>query len=54
MEDGKTETFHTSGQLYLRVNDERPEDGDGAWTIRLTLDGREASFRGHRVRTLPP
>jgi hypothetical protein len=26
------------GQLCLLINDERPEDGDGAWDVRIRLE----------------
>jgi hypothetical protein len=33
----KPVTLNAHGQLYLLVNDERPEDGDGAWDARIRL-----------------
>jgi hypothetical protein len=36
--DEKALTFSAHGQLFLLVNDERPEDGTGAWTVEIRLE----------------
>ncbi len=37
IQDGKPVTLNAHGQLYLLANDERPEDGSGSWTVRISL-----------------
>jgi hypothetical protein len=37
IKDGKPFTVTTPGHLYLLANDDRPEDGEGYWTVQITL-----------------
>jgi hypothetical protein len=37
IQETKPVALTASGQLFLLANDERPEDGTGAWTVRLQL-----------------
>jgi hypothetical protein len=38
IENEKPFALNAHGQLFLIVNDDRPEDGSGAWTVRLQLE----------------
>jgi hypothetical protein len=38
IQESKPVSLSAHGQLFLLTNDERPEDGSGAWSVRIQLD----------------